>query len=516
MQEHGDAPGSGQTASGHHGVADKGRRMVKARGESRGVGGRGAFLFAAALSAALISFMLVLAAQAQAQEDTSAGATAVAGEAVATTNTTTTPSRADTKDAEVRAKEGPERALQASGPLAGKAMIVTEAEDAALPDPLVVVVRVAGCAVEEGASVTVRDANGTRGTVTDGAGAEITGGPERVLVKGPEGEEPIEGLENPEGELTVVRSQGIVCEPTPRVAAEETAAEQTSAAQQATGCPAGTSEVERFSGDVDDFTPLFRISGDTWRYLVTVTPKSTADDNEFVSTEALDDNGTRLLLSGVFASAGDENQSSSELEGPGSFSLGIDVSTDETVNYEIVICDNAADAPNNPQGNAGPLVGAKAVGRDTNQDRDCRLADGTVADCIDLITIEASGCDVQDDATVSIKDEDGDVGRLVDGNNVEISDSDNGIRIVGTGQNNRIVPIEVSGDRLDGSVLTVTRTTGITGDDCKAADVANDNVNRKKALPDTGGSPVLSAVVPALLLPVAAVSVWLLRRRWGL
>jgi hypothetical protein len=72
-------------------------------------------------------------------------------------------------------------------------------------------INVAGCIVNEGASITGQDQDREPGTVTDNDGVQIKGKPDQIVVMRTASEDNFPGFENLQPPITVVSSTGITC-----------------------------------------------------------------------------------------------------------------------------------------------------------------------------------------------------------------------------------------------------------------------------------------------------------------
>jgi len=99
---------------------------------------------------------------------------------------------------------------QDADPLAGERVTVEFGGDEI---PVRATVNVAGCKVDDGATITVEeDPDGERGTVTDGAGVEITATANQVVMKRIANEETFPEFDTLRPPVTVVSSTGITCD----------------------------------------------------------------------------------------------------------------------------------------------------------------------------------------------------------------------------------------------------------------------------------------------------------------
>lgn len=193
--------------------------------------------FAAALSAALLTLTLLFTAPLAAQETTvehttskTKAKTASVQYEEATEGTKTdsfaqnTPS--DDSQQQVQASSetmgGPQPATRAGGPLADGTTRVTDSDDSDLIVNRVVILE-EDCTVREGASVLVKDEDGTKVRLTDGENVSITSSEEQVVAQGLQGGNldgatPISngsdaklGVTNRTEAGTVISSKGIAC-----------------------------------------------------------------------------------------------------------------------------------------------------------------------------------------------------------------------------------------------------------------------------------------------------------------
>jgi hypothetical protein len=100
---------------------------------------------------------------------------------------------------------------------------------------------------------------------------------------------------------------------------------------------------------------------------------------------------------------------------------------------------------------SGDLAGETAAAEDRNEDG-----------LIDRITIPVAGCAIGQGATISFRDDNGEIGVVVDGFNAFITSTGDAVIVRGTDPDSRNEPIFfIARDELQGSELTVTGSTGI-------------------------------------------------------
>lgn len=118
----------------------------------------------------------------------------------------------------MRQMEQPQQSVQPQeeGSIVGKPVIPQERNNKGFVTRATI--DASGCTVQQGATITVADEDGTQGLIEDGNGSEITANAEQIVITGPGGKGPIEfadisgGSDDQiHGPVTVTDSTGISC-----------------------------------------------------------------------------------------------------------------------------------------------------------------------------------------------------------------------------------------------------------------------------------------------------------------